>query len=100
MPKAKIVSKRDSRLYDPIGTDSKKKSKSRAKKELRAMSGEKLDVIIPNERQLVPKWNSVHKLDAKDGFEMIYGFSPDVYFTDNYNDIIDRANARKWWGAK
>jgi len=97
MPKAKIVSKRDSRLYDPIGTDSKKKSKSRAKKELRAMSGEKLDVIIPNERQLVPKWNSVHKLDAKDGFEMIYGFSPDVYFTDNYNDIIDRANARKWW---
>ena len=97
MPKAKIVSKRDSRLYDPIGTDSKKKSKSRAKKELRAMSGEKLDVIIPNERQLVPKWNSVHKLDAKDGFEMVYGFSPDVYFTDNYNDIIDRANARKWW---
>jgi hypothetical protein len=97
MPKAKIVSNRDSRLYDPIGTDSKKKSKSRAKKELRAMSGEKLDVIIPNERQLVPKWNSVHKLDAKDGFEMVYGFSPDVYFTDNYNDIIDRANARKWW---
>ena len=61
------------------------------------MSGEKLDVISSNERQLIPKWNSVHKLDAKDGFVMVYGFSPDVYFTNNYNDVIDRANARKWW---
>ena len=80
-----------------IKSTQKEYSKSRKKKELRAMSGEKIDVIIPNEMQLVPKWNNVHKLDAKDGFEMVYGFSPDVYFTDNYNDIIDRANARKWW---
>ena len=70
-------------------------SKSREEREKRAASGNKVEPTT--ERDTVYNWSGVHKLEAKDGFQLVYGFSPDVYFDDQYNEVIDKANARKWW---
>ena len=70
-------------------------SKSREEREKRAASGNRVESI--SERDIMYKWNGVHKLNAKEGFELIYGFKPDVYFETTYNTVIDKANARKWW---
>ena len=77
------------------GKDPLPYSKSREEREKRAASGNKVEPTA--ERETVYNWSGVHKLEAKDGFQLVYGFSPDVYFDDQYNEVIDKANARKWW---
>ena len=90
MPKTKLPSKRDSRLYDPIGigTDSKKQSKSREKNEARIVRGPYVESTSVDTTQT--NWKSLHQSSAKEGFQIIYGFIPDVYLNSEYDGKINR----------
>lgn len=42
-------------------------------------------------------WEDIHDLDAGVAFELVYGFEPNVNYTNEYNVDINAMNARTWW---
>ena len=99
MPKMKLKTTRGTRGYNPMGDSSNSKSstgsKSRDRQEARDERGEHTkrsgsDITQTN-------WKSVHQSSAKTGFEIIYGFSPDVYLKSENTGKINTMFARDWW---
>jgi hypothetical protein len=69
-----------------------------AQKRAERVSEERLTPINRDESlKKVFNWDQMDNLDAGVAFDLVYGFKPDVNFTSEYGETINKVNARKWW---
>ena len=69
-----------------------------AQKRAERVSEERLTPVNRDESlKKVFNWDQMDNLDAGVAFDLVYGFKPDVNFTSEYGETINKVNARKWW---
>lgn len=76
--------------------DSSTMSDSARRRALR-LSEQRLTPVTRDEHKKVFSWDNMNNLDAGVAFEIIYGFKPDVNYTTDYGEVINKVNARSWW---
>lgn len=61
------------------------------------LSEQRLSPVSRDDVKKLFSWNDMHNLDAGVAFEILYGFKPDVNYTTDYDEVINKVNARSWW---
>lgn len=61
------------------------------------LSEQRLTPVSRDEHKKLFSWDDMNNLDAGVAFEILYGFKPDVNYTTDYNEVINKVNARSWW---